>query len=79
MAEASLRGTLAGRDNQPCPLRSTTQYLQLRTRLGKEKAAGVISIGLAESWLPTVDNLRNFLLTPTTEMLSFFKQLRQVL
>jgi hypothetical protein len=26
-----------------------------------------------------VDNLRNFLLTPTKEMLSFFQQLREVL
>ena len=29
-------------------------------------------------WLPTVDNLRKFLLTTTTEMLSFFQQLREV-
>ena len=27
------------------------------------------------SWLPTVDNLRNFLLTPTTEVLSFLPNL----
>jgi hypothetical protein len=27
--------------------------------------------------LPTVDNLRNFLLTPMTEVLSFFQQLRE--
>jgi hypothetical protein len=26
---------------------------------------------------PTVDNLRNFLLTTTTELLSFFQQLRE--
>ena len=28
---------------------------------------------------PSVDNLRNFLLMPTTEMLSFFQQLREAL
>jgi hypothetical protein len=28
-------------------------------------------------WLPTVDNLRNFFLRPTTEMLSFFQILRR--
>jgi hypothetical protein len=27
--------------------------------------------------VPTLDNLRNFLLTPTAEMLSFFQQLRE--
>ncbi len=27
------------------------------------------------NWLPTVDNLRNYLLTPTAEMLSFFRVL----
>ncbi|HEX6716544.1 MAG TPA: hypothetical protein VF088_05505 [Pyrinomonadaceae bacterium] len=29
-----------------------------------------------KNWLPTVDNLRNFLLTSTTDMLSFFQMLR---
>jgi hypothetical protein len=28
----------------------------------------------AKKWLPTVDNLRNFLLMPTAEMLSFFDE-----
>jgi hypothetical protein len=28
-------------------------------------------------WLPTVDNLRNWFLTPMTEVLSFFQQLRE--
>ena len=28
--------------------------------------------------LPTLDNLRNFLLTPTTELLSFFQYLQEV-
>ena len=28
-------------------------------------------------WLPTVDNLRNFFLTPMTEVLSFLQQLRE--
>jgi hypothetical protein len=27
-------------------------------------------------WLPTLDNLRNFLLIPTTEALSFFQNVR---
>jgi hypothetical protein len=29
------------------------------------------------SGVPTLDNLRNFLLTTTTEVLSFFQQLRE--
>jgi hypothetical protein len=29
------------------------------------------------AFLPTLDNLRNFLLTTTTEVLSFFHQLRE--
>jgi hypothetical protein len=33
--------------------------------------------GVAVTWLPTLDNLRNFLLTTTTEVLSFFQQLRE--
>jgi hypothetical protein len=33
-------------------------YLQLRTRLGKRKAAGADSSDLRPIWLPTVDNLR---------------------
>jgi len=51
-------------------------YLQLRTQLAKRKAAGIASSGLLQSWLPTLDNLRNFLLTPMTEVLSFFQNLR---
>jgi hypothetical protein len=35
----------------------------------RKKAAGLL-----KSCLPTLDNLRNFLLTPTAEMLSFFGQ-----
>jgi hypothetical protein len=39
-----------------------------------------ISSGLSSKrLLPTVDNLRNFLWTPTTGMVSFFQQLRQAL
>lgn len=40
-----------------------------------EKAAGVNSNDLRHMWQPTVDNLRNFLLKPTTEMLSFLQQM----
>jgi hypothetical protein len=32
-----------------------------------------------EQVLPTVDNLRNFFLTTTTEVLGFFQQLREAL
>jgi hypothetical protein len=32
---------------------------------------------IGKKWLPTLDNLRNFLLTTTTEVLSFFHQLRE--
>jgi len=36
-------------------------------------------IGLiAYTMIPTLDNLRNFFFTPTTEVLSFFQQLREV-
>jgi hypothetical protein len=44
--------------------------------LGKKKAAGCCPATFFKSWLPSVDNLRNFLLTPPTEMLSFFQNLR---
>jgi hypothetical protein len=30
-----------------------------------------------QAFFPTVDNLRNFFLTATTEVLSFFQQLRE--
>ena len=32
---------------------------------------------LLDTLLPTLDNLRNFLLTATTEVLNFFQQLRE--
>jgi hypothetical protein len=41
----------------------------------REKAAEIASSGLRVIWLPTVDNLRNFLLITTTEALSLFHQL----
>ena len=44
----------------------------------RKKAAGNVSSGLRPIWLPSLDNLRNFLLTTTTEVLSFFQQLREV-
>jgi hypothetical protein len=40
----------------------------------RKKAAGADSSDLRPIWLPTLDNLRNFLLTPTAEMLSFFQK-----
>jgi hypothetical protein len=40
----------------------------------REKAAGADSSDLRPIWLPTLDNLRNFLLTSTADMLSFFQQ-----
>jgi hypothetical protein len=43
----------------------------------RKKAAGATSSDLRPIWLPTVDNLRNFLLTPMTEMLSFCEPLRE--
>jgi hypothetical protein len=42
----------------------------------KAKAAGSNSGDLRPIWLPTVDTLRNFLLTPTMEMIGFFQILR---
>jgi hypothetical protein len=42
----------------------------------REKAAGADSSDLRPIWLPTLDNLRNFLLTAPTEVLSFFQNLR---
>jgi len=54
------------------------QCSRIRTRLGKEKRPPeLFPAAFLESWLPTLDNLRNFLLTPTTEVLSFFQQLRE--
>jgi len=42
-----------------------------------EKAAGTESNGLPTVWLPTVDNIRYFFLTPATQLPSFFQQLRE--
>ena len=48
---------------------------------GQDSAAEKQKLWVAESfasiWLPTLDNLRNFLLTTTTEVISFFHQLRE--
>jgi len=38
-----------------------------------QKFEATLADGLFFNLLPTVDNLRNFFLTPTTEMLSFFQ------
>jgi hypothetical protein len=43
--------------------------------LPKKKAAGVDSSDLRPIWLPTVDNLRNFFLTPTNEMLNSLQEI----
>ena len=66
-------------------LRTPSPYfdraLEEPIRLGceaKGKAAGVNSSGLFNSWLPTVDNLRNWLLTPTIEILTFSTVERRV-
>ena len=40
----------------------------------RKKVAGADSSDLRPIWLPTVDNLRNFFLTPTTEMLRFLRE-----
>ena len=51
--------------------------LALQIRLGKRKGRWNLSpTAFIKSWLPTLDNLRNFLLTPTTEALSFLQELR---
>jgi hypothetical protein len=36
------------------------------------------AVSILQLWLPTLDNLRNFFLTLTTEMLSFLQWLRGV-
>ena len=48
--------------------------LTIRVTLKSTFAGGLV--GLSEAVLPTLDNLRNFL-TMTTEVLSFFEQLRE--
>jgi hypothetical protein len=45
------------------------------TRGYEKKVAGATSSDLRPIWLPTLDNLRNFLLTLPAEMLSFVQQL----
>jgi len=42
--------------------------------LEREKPPEFSPAAFFKSWLPTLDNLRNFLLTPPTEMLSFFQK-----
>jgi hypothetical protein len=43
----------------------------------RKEFEAILVDGLFFNLLPTLDNLRNFLLTPTTEMLNFFQQLGQ--
>lgn len=45
----------------------------------REKAAGATASDLNNLWFPTVDNLRNFLLKLTTELLSFFSSCKNAL
>jgi len=66
--------TLTTTFRQPFDLLAITN-----TTWQREKAARVDSSDLRPIWLPTLDNLRNFLLTTTTEVLSFFQQLREIL
>ena len=47
--------------------------------IGRRKAAELVPAAFVKSWLPTLNNLRNFLLTPTAEMLSFLQQVREAL
>ena len=60
-------------------IRLATKYLLAitNTTWERRKAAGADSSDLRPIWLPTVDNLRNFLLGPTTEMLSVFNAVAQ--
>jgi hypothetical protein len=64
--------TLTATFRQPFDLLAITN-----TTWQREEAAGADSSGLRPLWLPTVDPLRNFFLTPTTEMLSFFQEFRE--
>jgi len=43
------------------------------------KIEATLADGLFFNILPTLDNLRNFLLTPTMEMVSFLQPLRESL
>jgi len=43
----------------------------------QKKLEAILADGLYLDLLPTLDNLRNFLLTTTTEVLSFFQQIRE--
>jgi hypothetical protein len=62
--------TVNGTPQQSCDLNSAKGRQ-------RKKAAGADSSDLRPIWLPTLDNLRNFLLTANAEMLSFFQQLRE--
>jgi len=43
----------------------------------KATFSGGLFTVVTNNFLPTLDNLRNFLLTTTTEELSFFQELRE--
>lgn len=42
---------------------STADLLAIRTQIGKKKAAESLPAAFFKIWLPTLDNLRDFLLT----------------
>jgi len=51
--------------------------LAIRTFSEEKKPLGLSPTALFNSWLPTLDNLRNLFLRPTTEMVSFLQQVRE--
>jgi len=44
--------------------------------MARQNLEATLADGLFLNLFPTVDNLRNFSVTPTREMLDFFEQLR---
>jgi hypothetical protein len=66
-------GTLTATFRQSFDLLTVTN-----TAWQNEKAAGASSSDLRPIWLPTLDTLRNFFLLPTTEMLTLFQPVRDV-
>jgi hypothetical protein len=54
--------------------------LSVRTLRGKKKGSPELtSSDLYPIWLPTLDTLRNFFLMPTTEMLTVFQKVRDIM
>ena len=71
--ELNLEGPHSHRDASPTIL----IFLELRTPLGKEKRPPDEWPAVFKVAAPHSGHLRNFFLTPTTEMLSFFQQMRE--